>query len=278
MNYSRKARIQGERKAAAKTNRQKLAGVTMMAAITASSIFGSGMKSAKAETEAGFYTVQKGDTLTRIAKHYNVSVIELKKENKLVSDKIFIGQKLEVPTHLEVEENYDEIPVHSHKVVTGDTLYRISVAYGTTVNELKQLNRLSSHTIKIGQTILIPSKEKEISQKSKQDAKFYTVSPGDTIYGLAKRFGTSVDALKGQNGLNTEMILIGQKLLITDSPTVTRAKVIGAIDKFTVEFQTAKATLPLKVSYGTAEAYQKLSGKEYILSYKNGALLSIQPE
>jgi LysM repeat protein len=278
MDYSRKARIQGERKAAAKANRQKLAGVTMMAAITASSLFGSGMKSAKAETEVGFYTVQKGDTLTRIAKQYHVSVTELKKENKLVSDKIFIGQKLEVPTHLEVEENYDEIPVQSHKVVSGDTLYRIAVMYGTTVNELKQLNRLSTNTIKIGQTILIPSKEKEISKEHKQLAKFYTVAPGDTMYGLAKRFGTSVDALKGQNGLNTEMILIGQKLLITDTPTVTRAKVIGAIDKFTVEFQTATDTLPLKVSYGTAEAYQKRSGKEYILSYKNGALLSIQSE
>jgi LysM repeat protein len=278
MDYSRKARIQGERKAAAKANRQKLAGVTMMAAITASSLFGSGMKSAKAETEVGFYTVQKGDTLTRIAKQYHVSVTELKKENKLVSDKIFIGQKLEVPTHLEVEENYDEIPVQSHKVVSGDTLYRIAVMYGTTVNELKQLNRLSTNTIKIGQTILIPSKEKEISKGHKQLAKFYTVAPGDTMYGVAKRFGTSVDVLKGQNGLNTEMILIGQKLLITDTPTVTRAKVIGAIDKFTVEFQTATDTLPLKVSYGTAEAYQKRSGKEYILSYKNGALLSIQSE
>jgi LysM repeat protein len=278
MDYSRKARIQGERKAAAKANRQKLAGVTMMAAITASSLFGSGMKSAKAETEVGFYTVQKGDTLTRIAKQYHVSVTELKKENKLVSDKIFIGQKLEVPTHLEVEENYDEIPVQSHKVVSGDTLYRIAVTYGTTVNELKQFNRLSTNTIKIGQTILIPFKEKEISKEHKQLAKFYTVAPGDTMYGLAKRFGTSVDVLKGQNGLNTEMILIGQKLLITDTPMVTRAKVIGAIDKFTVEFQTATDTLPLKVSYGTAEAYQKRSGKEYILSYKNGALLSIQSE
>lgn len=278
MDYSRKARIHRERKAAASANRQKLAGVTMMAAITASTLFGTGMKSAKAETEAGFYTVQKGDTLTRIAKQYHVSVTELKKENKLVSDKIYIGQKLEVPTHLGIEENYEEISVQSHKVVSGDTLYRIAVTYGTTVHELKQLNRLSSDTIKIGQTLSIPSKEKEISQEHIQLAKFYTVAPGDTIYGLAKRFGTSVDALKGQNGLNTEMILIGQKLLITNTPTLTRAIVIGAIDKFTVEFQTATDTLPLKVSYGTAEAYQKRSGKEYILSYKNGALLSIQSE
>ena len=276
MNYSRKARIQDERKKAAKANRQKLAGVTMMAAITASSLFGSGLKSAKAETEAGFYTVQKGDTLTRIAKQYHVSVNELKKENQLVSDKIYIGQKLEVPTHFGVEENYDEVSVHSHKVVSGDTLYRVAVAYGTTVKELKQLNHLSSDTIKIGQTILIPSKVKEISQKYMQLAQFYTVAPGDTIYGLAKRFGTSVDALKGQNGLNEERILIGQKLLITDTTTVTRATVIGAIDKFTVEFQAGTDTFPLRVSYGTAEAYQKQSGKEYILSYKNGALLSIQ--
>lgn len=278
MDYSRKARIQNERKAAAKANRRKLAGVTMMAAITASSLFGSDMKSAKAETYAGYYTVQKGDTLTRIAKQYNVSVNELMKENKLVSDKIYIGQKLEVPTHVGEEEDYGEISVQSHKVVSGDTLYRISVKYGTSISELKKANSLSSDTIKIGQTLLIPTKEKEISQKAKQLAKFYTVAPGDTIYGLAKRFGTSIDVLKGQNGLNTEMIIIGQKLLISDTPVTTRAKVVGAIDKFTVEFQTATGTIPLKVSYGTAEAYQKLSGKEYILSYKNGALVSIQPE
>jgi len=276
MNYSRKERIQSQRKAAAKANRRKIAGVTMMAAITASTLFGSGMKEAKAD--AGLYTVQKGDTLTRIAKQYNTSVKELVKENKLSSDRIYVGQTLEVPTHLYNHEGEEDLQVQIHTVSAGETLYRISLKYGTSIEQLKLLNKLTSDTIKIGQILLIPETVQPISQKAIQLAKFYKVVPGDTIYGLSKRFGISIDVLKGQNGLNSEMILIGQQLLISENPVVTRAKVVGAIDKFTVEFQTASETLPLKVSYGTAESYQKLSGKEYVLSYKNGALLSIQPE
>lgn len=45
-------------------------------------------------------------------------------------------------------------------------------------------------------------------------SKNHTVSKGDTLYGLARRYGTSVNAIKNANGLNSDLIRLGQKLKI----------------------------------------------------------------
>ncbi len=53
-------------------------------------------ESTKKKEKTQYYTVKKGDTLAKIADKYDVSISELKKWNKLKSDDIVIGQKLQV--------------------------------------------------------------------------------------------------------------------------------------------------------------------------------------
>lgn len=88
--------------------------------------------------------VQKGDTLTKIAKGNNTSVSELKQLNNLKSSKIYVGQKLVV----------GKITT-THTVKKGETLYGISKKYKTTVATVKKLNGLKSDTIKVGQKLII---------------------------------------------------------------------------------------------------------------------------
>jgi hypothetical protein len=70
------------------------------------------------------------------------------------------------------------------------------------------------------------------------------------------------------------MVLIGQQLMIPGEIEFVEATVTGAADNFTVEFEIDGKAIPLKVSYGTAQKYQQLSGNPLFVSYKNGALIN----
>ncbi|MCI8774481.1 MAG: LysM peptidoglycan-binding domain-containing protein [Lachnospiraceae bacterium] len=92
-------------------------------------------------------------------------------------------------------------------VRAGDTLWRLSQRYGTTVAELKRLNNLTSDDLNIGQVLKIPTGQAPSYFE-------YTVRAGDTLWRLSQRYGTTVDAIKSLNGLTGNLLNIGQVLLI----------------------------------------------------------------
>ncbi|MDZ5471842.1 LysM peptidoglycan-binding domain-containing protein [Bacillus sp. 31A1R] len=280
INRTRKERIVESKKLANRARNQKLAGVTLATAITTTAFFSSGVMNAKANS--GFYTVQSGDTLTKIAKQYHTTVELLKSENKLASETIFVGQRLEVPTHYSIASLPTKQKTSKSKksnkyvvVKQGDTLFQISKAHKVKIQDLKLNNRLKTDIIYVGQKLSV-KKASALSTEVREETAIYTVVPGDTLWGISKRFDIPVDKIKLMNGMKSDMVLIDQKLMLKDKMRISKAKVIGAADKFTVEFNTEKGLLTLKVAYGTAETYQKLSGKEVFIFYKNGALINLQ--
>ena len=98
------------------------------------------------ETNISSYTVKSGDTLYKIAQANNTTVDELKQLNNLSNNTLSIGQVLKVPTNTQNLSN-------NYTVKSGDTLYKIAQANNTTVDELKQLNNLSSNILSIGQVL-----------------------------------------------------------------------------------------------------------------------------
>ena len=97
--------------------------------------------------------------------------------------------------------------VLNYTVRAGDTLWLLANRYGTTVEAIKRLNGLTSDALQIGQTLRIP-----LSQS--QQYITYTVRPGDTLWLLANRYGTTVDAIRKLNGLSGSNLSIGQVLKI----------------------------------------------------------------
>jgi len=121
------------------------------------------------------HTVEKGDTFSNIARKYNMSLSELYKLNNLedfdtveIGQEVVVGYKNEGGINSSVQSvsyeddsyynnevgNYDSNSNY-HVVKAGETLYRISVNYNISVDELKKLNSLTSNTISIGQKIII---------------------------------------------------------------------------------------------------------------------------
>ena len=147
------------------------------------------------------YKVLAGDTLYSIAKKLDTTVPELKKINNLTSNILSIGQILKIPTKL-----VDIGDTDLYQVQIGDTLYSIAKKYNISVNELKALNDLISDGLSVGQLLSVPSGLSLVNS--------YIVNSGDTLYSIAKKFDISVNKLKEYNNLSSNLLTIGQKLLI----------------------------------------------------------------
>ncbi len=124
--------------------------------------------------EAATYTVQKGDTLSKIAQTHQVTIQDIKKWNNLSKDTIYVAQKLEItkqataetvkpskPTTETVKPSKPTTTTPSkpstavHTVIKGDTLSKIAKQYNVTLKELKDWNGIENDTIYIGQVLKI---------------------------------------------------------------------------------------------------------------------------
>ena len=131
---------------------------------------------------AGSYTVQKGDSLYRIAKKNGVAVAALKQANGMNSDALKIGQVLTIPGGGQVApvnsqvastpnvvqaavanshaENYQ-----SYKVAPGDTLWKIARNFNTKPDVIAKLNNISDPSkLKVGTQIKVPGLSRETAQ------------------------------------------------------------------------------------------------------------------
>jgi len=150
------------------------------------------------QEDSNLYTVKSGDSLYSISNKYGITVNELIKLNNLKSNILSIGQQLIVPT---ITEKQDDI----YMVQSGDTLYKLSQKYNTTVEDLMKLNNLSTNILSIGQILKLPTEE---------STEIYIVKAGDNLYNIAKKYNTTVDNIKQKNNLTSNIISIGQELII----------------------------------------------------------------
>lgn len=155
------------------------------------------------------YTVQRGDSLWKIANQYGVSVDDIIEANNLSGTTLSIGQQLIIPTSSSepVPPSEEENTTQLYVVKSGDSLYSIARAFGTTVSDLRKINNLTTDILQIGQLLKIPGKD------SNNETVYY-VKSGDSLWKIANQFGTTVDAIINRNNLTTNLLQIGQQLII----------------------------------------------------------------
>lgn len=162
----------------------------------------------------GYYVVQKGDSLWSIASKLGVSVNELKTLNNLSSNNLSIGQLLKVPNNN--GGNTTTTPENIYTVQKGDSLWAIANKYGTTVDNIKKANNLSTNNLSIGQTLIIPS-----TNVPGQTEITYVVKKGDSLWAIANKYDTTVDKIKSTNNLSSNTLSIGQILIIPSTSSFT---------------------------------------------------------
>ena len=102
-------------------------------------------------------------------------------------------------------------PTPTHVVQQGDTLFSIAQRYGTTVEAIRAANGLPDNTIRAGQVLFIPASTQQLLSPGYVE---HTVAPNDTLFSIARRYGTTVEVIRQANGLSNNTIAIGQRLLI----------------------------------------------------------------
>ena len=162
------------------------------------------------------YTVKPGDTLYSIAISNGISVDTIISDNVLNNNNLNVGQILRLRVNegevlecfgpdFEIPE--EVIPSTTYTVKSGDNLYSIARKYNTSVSEITRLNNLTGTSLSIGQQLLIPSSNVSSSVT-------YTVQKGDSLYSIARRYNTTVDSIKAKNNLKSNLLNIGQVLII----------------------------------------------------------------
>ena len=147
-----------------------------------------------------YYVVKSGDTLWSIARKYNLSVNELKALNNLSSNALSVGQRLIVGK----ESSNDYV------VSAGDTLWAIARKFNVSIDDIKALNNLSSNNLSIGMTLKIPL----YSNKQNEETNVYVVKSGDSLWSIARMFNSTIDEIKSLNGLKSNVLRIGQRLVV----------------------------------------------------------------
>lgn len=162
------------------------------------------------------YTVKKGDTLWGISNQYGVNVSDLARINNVTADTLKVGMVLTIPTNS--GNNPDNMFLYTVK--KGDSLWAISKVYSTSVEEIKRINNLTSNNLYIGQVLRIPemyTKEEDMVVPSYIN---YKVVNGDTLYGISKKYGVSIDTIVSDNGLKNNILSVGQNLKIRVSSNI----------------------------------------------------------
>ncbi len=138
-----------------------------------------------------------------IANRFGTTVDTLRTINNLSTNTLQVGQVLKLPTTNTSTGNNNG---STYTVKSGDSLWSIARKYDTTVSELQNLNNLTSTTLQVGQVLQLPS--------TTTAGQTYIVKAGDSLWNIANRFGTTVDAIKEKNNLTNNNLTIGQILTI----------------------------------------------------------------
>ena len=165
------------------------------------------------------YRVKSGDTVTKIAARFGLSITSIAKLNNLGPKSLIrIGQVLKLSGSLPAES-----AIESYRVKPGDTLSAIASRHGLKLSELTALNRISSSALIYPGQVLRVAKVIPIVQPALNAPDTYQVQAGDTLDSVATKFSLSLSAVRDFNGLSkSSIIYVGQVLSL--KPIVAPAK------------------------------------------------------
>lgn len=130
------------------------------------------------------YTVKKGDSLIKLAQHFNLSVETLKKNNGLEASRIIPGDKLYIkktlpPKNLYLTEKRKDYSILSfnkiHVVEGGESLYSLSQQYNVPMNLIKLVNGIKGNIIRKGEMLLVPGEVEYVTIKERAGRILYKI-------------------------------------------------------------------------------------------------------
>jgi membrane-bound lytic murein transglycosylase D len=176
------------------------------------------------------YTVQHGDSMTRVAKHFSTTPQVLRELNDLPSGALVVGSELRVPADVitlppkvlraaALVDSRDRRVLRPHMRVVvhrGDSLWAIARRHGVDVHTLALMNGMQpGDPLRAGQRLRLSPASADAGSGTTHSRKLtYTVRAGDTLARIARVFQVSVAQIVSWNSLSETSLLPGQHLLI----------------------------------------------------------------
>lgn len=170
------------------------------------------------------YTVKAGDGLIALAREFGVSVETLASLNGLsTTDNLYVGQRLKVPASASTSSSSKPVasnsnstssttysgPTAKYTVKSGDTLIGIANEIGVSAEQVAAINNFSANArLQRGQVIKLPVKQDVVNVQLNDQAIKYKVQSGDSLTGVAARYGLSVSELAAANNMASNANLI----------------------------------------------------------------------
>lgn len=156
------------------------------------------------------HTVEKGQTLYAISKHYAVPLDAITEANPGAAQGLSIGQVLLIPRKEQSRKELKTAPQLSdgellHTVAKRETLYGISKKYGVSQEDLRRWNPDLAYGVRIGMVLHVQVAKSTaappmaVMPAIADSAEFHQVAQGETLYALGKRYGISSEAIKEAN-------------------------------------------------------------------------------
>ncbi len=193
------------------------------------------------ETSWVRHRISRGESVSTIAARYGVSQYAILQANNLDRrSTIYAGKELIVPVPLDrsqTSRSYRSYEAEDgiYVVRSGDTMWDIARAFGTTVDALRSSNYIERGSrIYVGQKMKIPASASKMKEKSREsssprtyasstqptqssDKSRHKVRSGDTLWDIARMYGTTTARIRQLNGLGrSSRIYPGQMLTIAD--------------------------------------------------------------
>ena len=193
-------------------------------------------KNPKSTNNSGivYHKIRRGETLGLIAAKYGVSVNQLRDWNNISGNKIVSGKNLRIypdgtNNNVAVNETKSTVTtknnIYKYKVKRGDNLSEISEKFGVTVPQIKKWNNISGDNIAAGKTLKIynsttSSSYGDNTTKNSSNINYYKIKPGDSIGGIAEKYGVNVSDIRNWNNISGNKILAGSTLKIYSDANV----------------------------------------------------------
>lgn len=218
------------------------------------------------------YYVQEGDTLLSVAQKFQVEVETVRQLNYLLDDKIFVGQILQMPYREGITAEGAPTPTpepYRYVVEEGDSLGTIAQQFGVSAVSIMETNNLQNpNNVFVGQVLVIPNYVPPSSnaitnattptdsatgavgsELSNAQSVDHVVQPGETLYGIAQKYGVDANAIASVNNIvNRNQLRVGQKLLI---PGISQREAAAALGRIHV-VQSGESLSAIAQLYGVS--------------------------
>lgn len=220
------------------------------------------------------YHVQDGDTLLSVAQKFGVDAQTVRQLNYLLDDNIFVGQILQMPYREGITAEGAPTPTpepYRYVVEEGDSLGTIAQQFGVSAVSIMENNNMQDpNNVFVGQVLLIPNyvppaattsttgetnasgiTDSTGNAQTTGQAVSHVVQPGETLYGIAQKYGVDANAIAEANNVtNRNQLRVGQKL---DIPGITARDAAAALGRVHI-VQSGESLTAIAQLYGvTAE-------------------------